>query len=331
MIFGDNQTKHFYVIPASDGYTVKDLENSDLVTLILNQDNNQKVTTDVINRKLIKHAKINKVKPTYLRKWTVAAPSAVTAGNTYHVYFYLENMMGFGMQDRWDKVASYTAKSGDTVSTVMTALKNDLDLKLNGAGPIKGDFTVTLSSTNIVVAENPNSETFAELGELDLRMHTNPYAYNVTMSTGEANGNEITPWGGQKQILGVEDSTIGTYIKASTKVLAMELYFLRNRADKYDLTKDFYASILNKPQAITANADYYTLDIDYAFSDTQGYTYHSDKQLSIACGAPAPESGTNPALAALENLRKAILKDSNETSLGYTDTATYTQATDDED
>jgi hypothetical protein len=191
------------------------------------------------------------------------------------------------MQDRWDKVASYTAKNGDNATTVMTALKNDLDLKLNGAGPIKNDFTVTLSGTSVVVAENPNSETFAELGELDMRMHTNPYAYNVTMSTGEANGNEITPWGGQKQILGVEDSTIGTYIKAATKVLAMELYFLRNRADRYDLNKDFYASILNKTNTDTAAETYYTVDIDYAFSDTQGYTYHSDKQLSIAVPAKA--------------------------------------------
>ena len=350
MLFSDNQTKHFYVIPVLEGYTVKDLENSDLFTLILNQDNNKKVTTDVINRKLIKHAKINKVKPTYFRKWTVTAPSTVTAGNTYHIYFYLENMMGFGTQNRWDKVASYTAKTSDTAAVVMQHLAVDLFVKLNMGGPIMDDFTISyggttvtetmvedgtlptaVSGTNIVVAENPNSETFAQLTELDLKMHTNPYAYNVTMSTGEANGNEITPWGNQKQITGVEDNTIDPYIKASTKVLAMELYFLRNRVDKYDLTKDFYASILNKPQAITANADYYTLDIDYAFSDTQGYTYHSDKQLSIACGAPAPGSGTNPALTTLENLRKAILIDSNETSLGYTDTTTYTQATGDED
>ena len=406
MIFGDNQTKHFYVIPASNGYTVKDLENSDLVTLILNQDNNQKVTTDVINRKLIKHAKINKVKPTFLRKWTTLAISSndLKPATTYHIYFYLENMMGFGMQDRWDRVASYTTdiydNSGtpathDTISTVMQHLAVDLYSKLNMAGPIKNDFVVALSTRTVgsawdsttdaesdttssntrtivakemingtatkvtyainlnkdvikedyvndfaklnpttnantlIVYENSASDTFTSLDALDLRMHTNPYAYNVTMSTSMTTEKGIEPWGGQKQILAT--NTSDKYINSATKVMAMELYFLRNRADKYDLTKDFYASILNKPQTITANADYYTLDIDYAFSDTQGYTYHSDKQLSIACGAPASESETNPALTTLENLRKAILKDSNETSLGYTDTATYTQAPDDED
>ena len=322
MIFGDNQTKHFYVIPASDGYTVKNLEDSNLFRLILNQDNNQKVTSDVIDRKLIKKIKINEVKPTYFRTWTVAAPSAVVADTTYHIYFYLENMTGFGMQDRWDRVATYTAKTGDSVATVMTALKNDLDSKLNDAGPIKGDFTVTSGSSNsIIVAENPNGPSFkGGITELDLRMHTNPYAYNVTMSTFDG----TSAWGGQKEIRGVEASANGTYISSATKVMAMELYFLRNRGDLYDLNKDFYTSILNKNQQLTADATYYTLDIDYAFSDTQGYTYHSDKQLSIACGG-------NGAFAALQALRLAILNDSNENAYSASSNVTYSNAESDND
>lgn len=289
MLFSDMQTKHFYALGNGNTVAVKNLTDSSLCRIMgyknsTDQTNNKALfTTDILNKKLIKHIKINQIKPIYLRKWTVVAPSAVTAGNTYHIYFYLENMMGFGIQDRWDKVASYTAKTGDNASTVMTALKNDLDLKLNSAGPIKNDFTVTLSGTSIVVAENPDSETFAELTELDIRMHSNPYAYNVTMSTGEASGNEITPWGGQKQITATDD-TNNVYISAYTQALAMELYFLRNRADKYDLTKPFGISILNESNLESGKSYYYTLDIDYAFSDTQGYTYHSDKQLSICAG-----------------------------------------------
>lgn len=348
MLYSDNQTKHFYVIPASNGYTVKDLEDSNLFRLILNQDNNQKVTSDVIDRKLIKKIKINEVEPTYLRKWTVTAPSSVTAGNTYHIYFYLENMMGFGMQDRWDKVASYTAKD-TAVATVMENLAKDLDMKLNGvrkevagdtvaqylnrpivakAGPISGDFKVTYvaeaqsNPAKIEVEEDSTSDTFTPLKVLDFRMHTNPYVYNVTMSTGEASGNEIIPWGGQRQI--IADKTNNVYISSATKVMAMELYFLRNRGDLYDLNKDFYTSILNEPQGLTADATYYTLDIDYAFSDTQGYTYHSDKQLSIACGG----SG---AFAALQALRLAILNDSNENAYSASSNVTYSNTESDND
>ena len=298
MIFGDNQTKHFYVldgVTATTNYLVTPSGSADLKRFIaVHSDGNE--TSDVINKKLVKKAVVNEVKPTYFRTWTVTAPSAVAADTTYHIYFYLENMLGFGMQDRWDRVASYTAKTGDSVATVMTALKNDLDSKLNDAGPIKGDFTVTSGSSNsIVVAENPNGPSFkGGITELDLRMHTNPYAYNVTMSTFDG----TSAWGGQKEIRGVENSNNGTYISAATKVLAMELYFLRNRGDLYDLNKDFYTSILNKThtklvnQSIDSTGDtpvivetpqaYYIIDIDYAYSDTLGFTYHSDKQLSIA-------------------------------------------------
>jgi hypothetical protein len=340
MIFGDNQTKHFYVIPASNGYAVKNLEDSNLFRLILNQDNNQKVTSDVIDRKLIKKIKINEVKPTYFRTWTVAAPSAAVADTTYHIYFYLENMTGFGMQDRWDRVATYTAKTGDSAAVVMQHLAVDLWGKLNAAGPIKDDFTVSyggtpvtkamfengtlptaVSGTNIVVAENPNGPSFkGGLSELDIRMHTTPYVYNVTMSTFDG----TSAWGGQKEIRGVEAAANGTYISSASKVMAMELYFLRNRGDLYDLNKDFYTSILNENQQLTANATYYTLDIDYAFSDTLGFTYHSDKQLSIACGG----SG---AFAALQALRLAILNDSNENAYSASSNVTYSNAESDND
>jgi len=297
-LFGDNQTKHFYALKSTDSAAVKDLQNSNLFTIAITNDGAVTATTDVIDRKLIKSIKVNEVKPVYYRNWTVAAPSAITVGNTYHIYFYLENMLGFGMQDRWDRVASYTAKSGDNVTTVMTALKNDLDLKLNGAGPIKGDFTVTSGSSNsIVVAENPASETY-KFDKLDMYMHGNPYVYHVTMSTFD--GTEA--WGGQKEITATNTNTVR--ISAAMKVLDMEHYFLRNRADRYDLMKDFWASIINKTYTDESAAAYYTLDIDYAFSDTQGYTYHSDKQLTIAC----------PTQSVLTTLKSAILTDSNNNS-----------------
>lgn len=321
MIYGDNQTKHFYVLKSTDTVSVKDLEDSNLFRVVGADANSKAIfTSDVIDRKLIKKIKINEVKPTYFRKWTVNALSDVTAGTTYYVYFYLENMMGFGMQDRWDRVANYTAKTGDTVATVMTALKDNLNLKLNGAGPIQNDFTVTLDTNNIVVAENPASETF-QLTELDLRTHTNPYVYHVTMSTGMTTDNGIEAWSdAQKEITAVND-TNNVYIKSATKVFDMELYFLRNRGDLYDLTKDFGTSILNKPRTEDSDGLYYTLDIDYAFSDTQGYTYHSDKQLSIACATKAT----------LATLKTAIMTDSNETAWAVADGAEYTNRTGDTD
>ena len=324
MLFSDMQTKHFYALnAATDGstgvlYAVKTLANSDNVSVELYKDATSKAagkamaTTDIIDRKLIKRAKVNEVKPTYYRNWTITAPTSVAAGTTYYLYFYLENMLGFGMQDRWDRVAAYIA-TDTTVATVMQNLALDLWGKLNAAGPIKNDFDVyyggthvtksdfethtlptATSGTNIVVKETLAGSGI-NMNELALRMHTNPYTYNVTMSTGKSVNGAIEPWTStQKEIKGTPD-TDRVYISAATKVLAMELYFLRNRADKYDLSKDFYTSILNETNTDTSATSYYTVDIDYAFSDTQGYTYHSDKQLSIA--VPGAASGTASAPA----------------------------------
>lgn len=303
MIFADNQTKHFYAMKSSDTVTVRDLQDSNLFRIEIKQGNDT-VVSDVIDRKLILKAKINKVEDTFFRQWTVLAPDSVTANKTYHIYFYLENMMGFGMQDRWDRVASYTSKTGDTVATVMTALKNELNSKLNDAGPIKNDFTVTLNGNNIIVAENPNSSTYEYGDELGLLTHDYPYEYNVTMSVFDGD----IAWKDQKQITARDTTT--KRVKAATKVLDMERYFLRNRGDKYQLTKPFDISIINKSNTDTTATDYYTLDVDYAFSDTQGYTYHSNKQLSIAC----------PTESKLTTLLASILGDSNKDAKGNSST-----------
>lgn len=315
MVFSDNQTKHFYALNAatdgSDGvlYEVKALANSDAIRVMLYKNATDKTagkamaTTDIINRKLIKRAKVNEVKPIYYRKWVVNPMSSVSAGKTYRLYFYLENMYGFGIQDRWDLVASHTATSTDTVASVMAALKTDLDGKLNPTyadTPLKNDFTVSVdNSTNVItVAENPNSKTFRQLNEMALRMHDNPYVYDVTLSTYDGD----TVWGSNARRI-LPQNTANVYVSAAQKVQAMELYFLRNRADLYDLTKDFNVSILNETNTNTSATSYYTVDIDYAFSDTQGYTYHSDKQLSIA----VPGAANSPYDSAAKTLMNAIV------------------------
>ena len=369
MIYPDNQTKHFYVLDGyalTTNYIVKKGQDADLRRFIAVHSNGNE-TSDILSKKLIKRAVVNQVKPTYLRKWVVSPVAANTAGSIYmadgttcYLYFYLENMLGMGMQDRWDRVASYKV-NGDTTTPamVMAALKNDLNLKLNGAGPIKNDFIVTvldgtmsvsdaesifkttdtpdsaswtegtdsesltkgsgtvsgkkytlvkhegdykktyiydnvaedLDVNSLVVYENAASDTFQSLTELDLRMHTNPYAYNVTMSTGITTNNGIEAWSdSQKEIKATETGDV--YLSAALKVKAMEMYFLRNRADKYDLNADFSTSILNKSRVTNMNQAYYTIDIDYAFSDTQGYTYHSDKQISIAVPTDTKSNAT---------------------------------------
>lgn len=298
MMYSDNQTKHFYALKSTDTVAVNDASNSDAFRLVFNNANGDAfATSDVIDRKHILQMKISEVLPIRFRTWTVNAPSTVDAGKTYRIYFYLENMLGFGIQDRWDLVAAYTAKSGDTPTIVMNALKAELDGKLNAAGPIKGDFNVTISGSTITVAENTASKTY-KFTKNDIYLHGTPYMYDVTMSTFD--GNEA--WGGQKVIYAQDVAgAAGIRIPAAMRVLDMEHYFVRNRADLYDLTPDFYTSIINETNTDENASTYYTLDIHYAFSDSLGFTYFSEKDITIAC----------PTVASLNTLKSAILNDSN--------------------
>ena len=356
-LFGDNQTRHLYVVAGSNGVAKKALKDSDLFRMNIHQGGNAagtasnvNATTDVINSKLIKKVTVSPVKPVYLRKWTVEAPTSVAADTTYYLYFYLENLMGFGMQDRVDRVAAYTS-TGTTVATVMQHLAVDLFAKLCMAGPLanasdptRSDFTVSYggtlvtkanviektlpvaaSGTDIVVTENSLSETFQwnEGFDLAMRMHTNPYAYNVTMSTGkqylgnsETPGSDLEPWSdAQKQIFATDTTTV--YISSLQRVQDMEHYFGRNRADLYDLTPGFNTAIINKLYSTTAamaeKPNCASVDVHYAFSDEQGYTYHSDKDLTIIVGqADAVDGNYTAFVKSNANSANALIKNSDK-------------------
>ena len=299
MIYPDNQTGHLYVVSSPNNVSVHRTVDHKFRFVFHNGSKN--VTSDVIDDRLILRVKANPIKPIYYRKWVVYAPTSVSEGTTYYLYFYLENMIGFGIQDRWDRVASYTAKTNDTAAAIMTALKDDLDLKLNAAGPIKDDFVVTLDgSNNIVVKENPASDTY-KFDRNDVMLHGVPYAYNVTMSTFDGTG----VWGGDanKEIRANNDTNIR--ISSGMKVYDMEHYFLRNRADKYDLTKPFGVSIINDVTA-DVNKHYSMVNIHYAFSDEQGYSYRSEKDLNIAVEEPS-EGSTVCAEALVHNINNGFV------------------------
>ena len=109
MLYSDNQTKNFYVVKSNDVVKVSNLAGTDKFRIIVTDNAGKGVyTTDILSEKLILNKKMNVCLPEYYRKWTVAPMSTVVANTTYSLYFYLENLLGFGLQDRWDIVASYT-------------------------------------------------------------------------------------------------------------------------------------------------------------------------------------------------------------------------------
>ncbi len=168
--YSDNQTGHLFVLSnATSNPTVSD---SMVVSNTVNHMFNIKFkhggvvdeVSDIIDDRRILNivTDVKAVKPVYYREWIVKPITAnVSTPTTYNLYFYLENMTGFGLQDRWDIVASYKASTGDTPATVMNALKNDLAEKISAVGttganakfsPIANDFVVTVASNMLIRA-----------------------------------------------------------------------------------------------------------------------------------------------------------------------------------
>ena len=165
MTYSDNQTGHLYVLgnastswtPSNDvviGNTVDHKFN-----IQVKHNNVIDETTDQLDDRYILNVTCKKVAPVYFRKWVVKPLASVTPETLYSLYFYLENMQGFGMQDRWDIAATYktdvydnsgTPATHDTVATTMTALKDELVNKISAVGsignfgPIANDFIVTI-------------------------------------------------------------------------------------------------------------------------------------------------------------------------------------------
>lgn len=308
MLYSDNQTGHFFVAASSNDVRATRPVNHKFRILVANGED--AAASDLLDDRLILNKGVKAVAPIYYRKWVVAPMNSVVANTTYSLYFYLENMLGFGLQDRWDIVASYTTGAdvtGVSAATVMEAIKNDLIEKIGAKGakhqdgPIANDFIVELDGTSIVVKENPASKTY-RFNELDMRTHDHPYMYDLTLSTYD--GNAI--WGNNNKVIYAQNTT-DIRVKSGMIVKDMEHYFSRNRADIYDLNPNFGASIINELYA-DENKNYSIVNIHYAFSDGLGFSYRSEKDLNIAVEEANAGDTTNgeAVLANIENPSDAI-------------------------
>ena len=326
--YSDNQTGHLYVL--SNNASNLTISDSMVVGNTVDHMFNIKfkhggvvdeVSDNIDDRRILK-IDVKAVKPVYFRKWTVKALTVAPKPETlYSLYFYLENMQGFGMQDRWDIAATYKTDvynngttvpaTHDTIATVMQHLAMELYAKINVNGPIKNDFIISYggkditekdyeayvnndtlptatSGNNIVVRENdtPGYPTYTH-NDMEILMGAAPYEYDLTLSTYDGN----STWGGNARRI-IAENTSTVRFASGVVVKDMENFFMRNRKDLYSLSPNFNTSIINE-----GNADrtkYYSMvNVHYAYSDSLGFTYYSEKDLNIAVVEASEGSTTN--------------------------------------
>lgn len=339
--YSDNQTGHLFVVDSPDKVQVSPTVKH-LFKMSFNHGNNDVETSDILDDRRILNIKVKPVSPVYYRKWTVEPLANITAkeNTTYSLFFYLENMLGFGLQDRWDLAATY--KTGSTApasfSTVLGHLAFSLYGKLNVEGPIKNDFTITVgnttidsnawkdygstrnlpnsmsNATSIIIAENPDSPTYSH-NYLEILTNSHPYEYDLTLSTYEDHNNAIWNKDSKRRISAENNTDVGPRFTSGVIVKDMENFFMRNRADLYSLTPNFGVSIINKLRA-NKDANYSIVNVHYAFSDGLGFTYYSEKDLNIAVKEDSTGATTNgDAVAAVIAAKSNVVVSSDVTTI----------------
>lgn len=282
MIYGDNQTKHFYVVDSANDVVITNVTDNLFRIQFKNGDEIEEVSDVIDNRRILN---IRTGVPAYpkTKKWEITVPEAVEG--KYRIYFYIENLFGFGMQDRWDRVISYDSSVNDSEEDIAKGLADAFNLMFNNVDykhmMLNGEFEASASGAVVTITQKAQ-----EVTKKDIYLRNYANNYNVIVSAVyeklDSNGHygDTCLFDEDVKIYPAIEEDVSDATNAMT-VLDMEHYFLRNRGDIYDLTKDFNISILNEIRT-DEKKHYATVDVHYAFSDGLGFTYYSEKDITIA-------------------------------------------------
>ena len=127
MIYGDNQTRHFYVVKNSSGVEKVTLADSNKFRLKIHESKSTDsepaitATSDVINKNSVKRIKVSTPEAYKPKEWRIYVTDGTTAGAIiedakYNLCFSAENIGNAGTQSRLDRVLHVTATS-DKISS----------------------------------------------------------------------------------------------------------------------------------------------------------------------------------------------------------------------
>lgn len=284
MVYGDNQTRHFYVI--SKLPTVREALNGKFRLKI--KQGGSYVTSDIMDPHHIREIRVSKPAGMKYRKWNVALASSMIENSkvkegSYSIYFYVEDMNGFGIMDRFDRVITYVTDGTESADDFYTNFGHLVDANLNQAGFLVSDFTVTASSSGIEIKEIPHP-----IGNYDIINHNLPHQYKVIVTCNEVDG---TLWMNNLSGMNLANPVANPKYLAPTiwgmrvngvNIADMEHYFARNRGDLYDMNACMYTAIVNDLYA-DMDTEYYVCDIKYFYQDTGNFSYNSEKEITFAC------------------------------------------------
>ena len=323
MVYGDNQTKHFYVVTGSAGVAKKALAGTDKFRLNIHEGGNAAgtasnvtATTDIFDKNLIKDVRVSTPKGIATRTWTINIQGNPVANTTYRLYFYIEDLYGFGVQDRWDRVASYKATS-TTASDLYKGLAKDIKNKLYGdrykIGPIADDFEfyVTTSGSDVAV-DSSSFDAATATGIKIVEKTVTPTEIQVLNSNGTY---DDVVWGSVTPASGVT-------IKNGKLTADFEYFHMGERGDQYRMVgwPDYVpTTYIVDP---TWQYGYDTVAIHYAYVGANHSVQKSEKDITFI----VPRASTDSTASQVGALASSLLAAIEAANPVYTKSQVYSKA-----
>lgn len=146
MIYGDNQTRHLYVVTDSSDVVKTTLSGYDKFRLKVYEGGEAAVTatSDIISTSSVKSISVNTPESYKPKEWDIhitdgaTADTVVTNAEYYKLYFSAENVLNMGQLSRVDRVIKVLAKNATTTDLFYKNLAKELYNQILGDATSRG-------------------------------------------------------------------------------------------------------------------------------------------------------------------------------------------------
>lgn len=269
MNFRTNQVLQFYVNNNKNTVALVD-KTADNGTFWFTNTQDGKVVsrTDIIEKDKILYATYATAASMQLptKKFTVAAPAEVVAGQDYVVKVEFTNYQGMGDMDMTVKVGAAHATANTDAKTLMDEIAWTLEKNLKSEyAPL---VTVTVDASNNLVIEEALQDEWILGVTPNEGVNFRVYIAPITVD-----GEEVYDWTTITKANGT------AVIKNGRKMADLEYFAMGERGDQYRMVG--WPNVIRTKYCVDPDVEYDALTIHYAFVDSNEGVQKSERDLMI--------------------------------------------------
>jgi hypothetical protein len=211
---------------------------------------------------------------------------APVAGQDYVLRINFRQFYGMSDEDQYIKDAVVRATSSDTAATLLTKMKDALNLAFSrevGATKTSNpylDFSFAAASGSGSSATPAKLVIKEKMQGYTRGLESQERVYFDIIPTTVYDGTDDVIWGKATDATPAKASaTSGQYIGNGAKLADLEYFCMGERGDQYRMAG--WPNYIPTKYYVQPNQEYYVVEIHYAFTDTGVNSYRSEKDITV--------------------------------------------------